>query len=247
MLDFETDAQCNALDAQLLDTHSPGNSLGDRIDVGQLWSDIGITITGKSRNNDPLGIFNSNCKPHNGTSVSGFSTPCGTSNANGDNDLATGKGSYGGISYDTDPQGNVLIFEENPGNGTPDDTARGGTIQFDFDRTKLSSVKLESIGILDDAKGWITINYMDGSLFEQEITNTEENELRFFSPGDLNLDKDVKKFTVRFTGSGAVSGVTFAELKSTPEPASLLGLAAVGGVGVGTWRKRRPKFLTVAD
>jgi hypothetical protein len=251
VLDFETDSQGNTLDANQLDTHGNGN----RVDVGNLWSDIGITITGDpKRGNAPLGLFNSNCKPYDdGVSLDGFTQACGTSKDNGDDDLATGQGfyneksngdfTYGGqnykYGYNTDPQGNVLIFEENPGNGTPDDTGIGGEIFFNFDRSKLERVVIESIGIIDDAKGEILVEYMDGSTFSETINIRNENELKFFNPDQ----KDVKNFMVKFNGSGAVTGVTFAEFKQTPapvpEPAGLLGLAIAGGFGARTLRKRQ--------
>jgi hypothetical protein len=260
VLDFETDAQGNTLDANQLDTHGNGN----RVNIGNLWSDIGITITGNPNDNAPLGLFNSNCKPYDdGISLSGFTQACGTSTSNGDDDLATGEGYYaqdrnGSFRYDvngngriqrnserfnyyynTVPQGNVLIFEENPGNGTPDDTSKGGEIFFNFDRSKLERVVIESIGIIDDAKGEIEVEYMDGSTFSETIHINGENELKFFNPEQ----KDVKNFLVKFNGSGAVTGVTFAEFKEAPapvpEPAGLLGLAIAGGFGARTLRKRQ--------
>jgi hypothetical protein len=262
VLDFETDAQGNTLDANQLDTHGNGN----RVDIGNLWSDIGITITGNPNDNAPLGLFNSNCKPYDdGISLSGFTQACGTSTSNGDDDLATGEGYYGqdrngsfrydvngngriqrnserfNYYYNTVPQGNVLIFEENPGDGIPDD--KGGSyarrMVFDFDREKIEEVVIGSIGIIDDATGKIRVNYTDNTWFEQEITNAGENDLRFFNPDQ----KDVKDFWVEFNGSGAVSGVTFAKFKEkpapVPEPTGLLGLAIAGGFGVRTLRKRQ--------
>jgi hypothetical protein len=279
VLDFETDAQGNSLrnydptlpgtNPNQLDTHGSG----DRVDIGSLWSDLGITIRGeRERNNEfvsydsPLGLFNSNCKPSDdGISLSGFTQACGTSTQNGDDDLATGEGYYGqdrngsfrydvngngsiqrnserfNYYYNTVPQGNVLIFEENPGDGIPDD--KGGSyarrMVFDFDREKIEEVVIGSIGIIDDATGKIRVNYTDNTWFEQEITNAGENDLRFFNPDQ----KDVKDFWVEFNGSGAVSGVTFAKFKEkpapVPEPTGLLGLAIAGGFGVRTLRKRQ--------
>lgn len=235
-LDFETDAFGNALDAKALDTHSKNG----RIDIGQLWADLGITITGSKSGGAPLGLFNTNCAPKGGTSNSGFTVAC-EEGRNGDNDLATGKGSYGNISYDTQAQGNALIFEENPGNGTPDDTAKGGEIRFDFNRSLLSSVKIEKIGILDDAQGEITVNYMDGSQFVQSITNAKENQLQFFNPDN----KQVQDFVVKFNGSGAISGVIFSEFNpigepaDVPEPMAGLGLLLVGGYGLRVMSRKR--------
>jgi hypothetical protein len=89
---------------------------------------------------------------------------------------------------------------------------------------------IESIGIIDDAKGEIEVEYMDGSTFSETIHINGENELKFFNPEQ----KDVKNFLVKFNGSGAVTGVTFAEFKEAPapvpEPAGLLGLAIAGGL-----------------
>jgi hypothetical protein len=49
---------------------------------------------------------------------------------------------------------------------------------------------LSSIGIIDDAKGEILVEYMDGSTFSETINNAGENELKFFNPDQ----KDVKNF-----------------------------------------------------
>ncbi|MEM8779087.1 MAG: PEP-CTERM sorting domain-containing protein [Cyanobacteria bacterium P01_G01_bin.49] len=234
-LDFDTDAQGNALNAQELDTHLPG----ERVDVGSLWQSIGIDISGDSK--APLGLFQTECLPSGSGAVSnnGFTTPC-ESGGDGDNDLATGDGQYKDIVYDTIPQGNALIFEENPGNGVPDDIAKGGTITFDFDRTFLSSVKLGEIGIIDDASGTIVVNFLDGTKFTQSITSTEENDLRFFTVPD----KQIANFSVEFNGSGAISGVAFTEFTAIPEinePSTILGVATVVALGTGLKRKKSQK------
>lgn len=235
-LDFMTDAFGNPLDPMALDTHA---TLADRVEIGSLWSSLGINIE-TANTSAPLGLFNTNCQPKGGTSLSGFTTPCEVG-SDGDNDLATGIGSYGNISYNTAPQGNALIFEENPGNGIPDDIAAGGKAFFLFDQTIVSSARIGEIGIIDDANGTITVNYLDGTpQFTQSITNSEENQLQFFTVPD----GQVESFSVEFDGSGAISGVIFTEfelqedLVAVPEPVSGVGAIVVLGLGMLVKRMR---------
>ncbi len=172
-----TDTYRNQADStyQSLDDGSLGN-------IGDLWSNIGVTITGSPNDGtSQLGLFNSNCVANGGTSSNGFTDPCNTSSTAGDPDLATGTGSYGTINYDTTPQANVLIFEENQLNGTPDDDVSGGTVTFTFDDILLNDVRLDQVAIIDDAQGSIVVNYADGSTFTQTLLNLEENELSFFN------------------------------------------------------------------
>lgn len=236
-LDFDTDANGNPLNANQLDGAGSNGFSTTADNIGDLWSSLGITIT--DNKSAPLGLFNSNCLPKGGVSNDGFTAPCNTSRRNGDPDLATGNGAYKGVTYNTAPQGNVLILEENAGNGTPDDIASGGTIRFSFNRALLSSVKLDQIGIIDDARGKIRVNFLDGTKLVQTITNREENELQFFN---INADKQVKDFEVSFKGSGAISGVAFSELKSVepvPEPMTILGSVVAVGMGAGLKRLRK--------
>ena len=210
--------------------------------IGSIWEDFGITITGLNNsqaalNSAPLGLFNSNCAPNGGTSESGFSFACAKSRSHGDNDLATGKGSYDNVSYDTQAQGNLLIFEENAGDGVADDTSRGGTFLFDIANDKNWTV--EHIGVVDDAKGKITYTYRDGSQSTESINIDGENELHYFTAAQ---EKAIANIAVQFNSSGGISGLRFREVESrayVPEPAAVLGLVAFGSVGTRLKRQRQ--------
>ncbi len=243
-LDFDTNGlngEGTALDARLMDgvgqdvegtTYSTTTG-----NIGSIWADYGISITAlfdDAAGDAPLGLFNSNCKPRGGTSASGFTDPCEikiNGKSFGDNDLATGVGSYkkGQIAYDTAPQGNLLIFEENVGNAAPDDTAGGGTILFEIADNKRWAI--ESIGLVDDASGLITYTYRDGSSSSEEISVLDENELKFFTGAQA---KEIAKIAVQFTDSAGISGLRFREMDKPrpkiPEPSALVGLLAVSGV-----------------
>jgi hypothetical protein len=247
ILDFEVDGRGNALDANDLDTHGAN----DRTDIGSLWSNLGITIEGKDTS-APLGLFNTNCRPVDARNISSqFTDPCGVDWNLGDNDLATGTGSYRRnrrspkISYDTTPQGNALIFEENPGNGTPDDTGSGGTIVFHFDlMNKLDEAILDKAFFIDDARGTIAIEYEDEKdPWSQAFRIDGENEVKEFMLGAEGETRNATKLSVTFDGSGAIGGLKFRSLKEkpapVPEPAGLLGLAIAGGFGARTLRKRQ--------
>ena len=103
-------------------------------DVADLFSFLGINIT--SSGADGVGLFNSQCNTSgNPTCVIGSGR-----DANGDNDLQTGR------PLITPAQGNLLISEENPGNGVPDDFEGAGELVFTFDQGgALNNVLLESI------------------------------------------------------------------------------------------------------
>lgn len=241
-LDFETDANGNALDALKLDDKTGQNGFSTKAgNIGDIWNSIGIDITVEG-SGAPLGLFDSECLANGGTSANGFTRPCNLNGRKGDPDLATGEGSYGKVSYNTTPQGNLLILEENAGDGTPDDTGRGGTIKFNFDLDNiLSSVKLDKIGTVDDAKGSILVNFLDGTSYSEKIQLTEENELAFFT---VDQTKAIKDFSVTFDGSGGITGIVFAEFQTkqaVPEPATLLGMAAVVGAGLGLKRRVETK------
>jgi len=142
----------------------------------------------------------------------------------GDPDLATGKGNYGSVSYDTPSQGVLLIIEENAGNGIPDDLGNGGKIRINFDRSILSSVKIGEITLVDDVRGSILVTYNDGtSNFNPTFNLTEENELSTYNPTDGQVDY----LEVDFSGrSGAIGSVFFTEFNTVAvevsEPSKIL-------------------------
>lgn len=209
--------------------------------IGNIWGEYGITITGLNKkgtkaNSAPLGLFNSACDPKNGSSNDGFTVDCENTingKTHGDNDLATGSGSYwhkgSQITYDTVNQGNLLIFEEDEGDGRPDDIAGGGTFIFDIAKDKQWSI--EHIAIVDDAKGQITYTYRDGTESFEKIDIKGENELQFFSAAQ---NKEISQVAVQFKGSGGIGGLRFRDMQppipTVPEPASAMGLVLVGGL-----------------
>ena len=240
LLDFNNDPQGNPIDAIAIDSESDAN----RIDVGSLFNSLGIDIS-TSGTNAPLGVFNSNCLPFNndgtpGTSNNGFTQPCNINGGTGDPDLATGQGSYNNITFDTEPQGNLLILEENPGNGIPDDIGSGGSIIFDFDRSILSRVIVGDITFVDDAAGNVEINFLDGGTdvivpFDLE----EENQLfsisEIFNVNNL-FNREVNNITINFDGSGGLASLFFTEFEfapiEVPETSNIFGLFVMVGLGV---------------
>ena len=238
VVDGDTSSAGKALDANKIDGRGMRVN-GERRkttkgNIGTIWEDYGVTITGLNKsgteaNSASLGLFNSNCTPKGGSSTSGFTVSCAESNSLGDNDLATGVGSYKNISYNTEAQGNLLIFEENAGNGVADDTAGGGTFVFDIADDKHWTV--EQIGVLDDAKGEITYTYRDGSQSAEDIEIHGENELQFFTAAQ---QKEIASIAVKFNGSGGITGLRFKELEekvpTVPEPSGVAGLMIFGAV-----------------
>ncbi|MEM1367507.1 MAG: PEP-CTERM sorting domain-containing protein, partial [Cyanobacteria bacterium P01_H01_bin.15] len=230
---------------------------------------IGITIT-KSQTNAPVGLFNSNCLPvgSGARSNQGFTRLCEGENPinnNGDNDLATGTGvnpdgnalfNPGSppppfsncltpppdqVNFCTEPQGNVLIFEENPGDGNPDDEVDNGKVTFDFNDRFV--VRIQEIFAIDDIEATLEIVFRDGDTFSEtlDVVGVENAVVSFgtgspFSNNPLPIpDKNVDSFSIQLsnpsgtsTSSGAISGVVFSDFPELPEPSTYLGLGTLG-------------------
>lgn len=230
----------DALNAYLLDGAGQYGYSTTSGNIGNIWAGEGVYITTDYTNggNDPLGLFNSNCNTSYGNITSANSTACASNRNNGDRDLATGQGSYGNVSYNTESQGNLLIFEEHAGRKGPDDNAKGGTITFDVTGKGWT---LDEIGFVDDIKnGLITYTFFDDSTETDTIKIDEENGLKFFAPAQV---KEIKTVAVKYHGSGAISGLRFKELEpvipTIPEPTAALGLIAFGTVATRLKRKQQ--------
>lgn len=175
-----------------------------------------------------------------------------------DKDLLTGD------DYGTDPQGNVLIIQNQSKNWhKPNDSARGGLISFSFDE----AVNLSNIDLLDvddyGSRGKQIIFTAYGEEKDEQgndvVLNTwrfdetalESGQVEQLSDGEgdnslyrFNFDEtQVKRFDVLYPGSGAIAGLKWETPEEapeeTPEPASVLGLLAVAGLGM-----RLKRFLT---
>lgn len=231
-----------------------------------LWTPLGIDIT----INGTLGLFNSECIPGGGSNSAAApaNIPCNIGGSNGDPDLATGNGSYTNgmnvINFNTTPQGNLLIREENPGNSIPDD-ASNGDILINFNQSILSQVRLESVTIVDDAEGNIIVTFTDNSQetisFNSSLTNpitgTNGNALLLnpseFSAGENALARiggftqnDVASLKIDFVGSGGFGAFDFIEFSGSDVKVPLefspsLGLLLSGAslFGVNYFRNKR--------
>ncbi|WP_330203894.1 hypothetical protein [Cyanobacterium sp. Dongsha4] len=204
--DFEKDLEDNYLDPFVLDTYEDS----EQNSVGTIWKSRGIIISTKDTNK-PVGLFQSNCIPTNGVSLTAKEKKC-QEESYGNNGLATGEGKYflksNQISYKTEPQGNILIIENTPGNGIPEDSPDGGKIRFDFDRTLLSNVVVDKIGIVDHAKGNILVKYIDGEEYIKTIHHKQRNQLEFYEiPSG-----EIEYIEVTFQGNGGITEITFDKL-----------------------------------
>lgn len=234
---FESDPDGNYLDPFTLDKNTDKTG---KI-VGEIWRSQGVIISTKNTDR-PVGLFQSNCVPENGKSLTATEVPCKQGEF-GSNGLATGQGEYlldkmGDWNFQTEPQGNILIIEENPGNGIPQDSPGGGTIRFDFDRTVLSSVVANRIGIVDNAKGTIKVKFMDGEEYIKEFNQEERNQLEYYKIPE----GEIEYIEVTFEGNGGITGVEFDKFIALGIPNALPALAApafltpalIGGGVLGT-------------
>ncbi|MEL7243868.1 MAG: PEP-CTERM sorting domain-containing protein [Cyanobacteria bacterium J06643_5] len=221
------------------------------VKLDKLWADYGLEMDSSVKE---LWLYNSNCKAKNGVSESGFKKKC----TGDDQDLATGKGKYGNIEYDSPEQGKVLIIQENE-KGGPDDLRGGGKITFNF--TDELGVDFNNIGLLDFDDPGVPIfdfTFLDGSTqqFQFGLDADEndpmvtllsedwdgnalkgENSLRQY---DFELSQNIKQLDITLPGSGAVTYVDYERTvkRKVPEPTSVLGLF-LGTAAVATIKRKR--------
>ena len=237
-------------------TYSTTNS-----NIGDLFKGFGVTISvTPNTSGEPLGLFNSNCKPQGETNNLGngdrAAESCGSSSSIGDPDLATGSFSYDSITHDTEPQGNLLIIEETGngnqgevGDGRPDDSGAGGTITFTFDDNIIA--KFQDLVFVDDVSGSVDLNFRDGSAFQTnnfevvdsgDSNNTAENEVRNLTDlvSPVNQEKDLESIDINFDGSGGVSAVVFSEYRQVPfEAETSFGVLIAAGYGLYRYYKHK--------
>ena len=158
VLDFENDASGNALDG--------GTQVGDQ------WSDWGLSIIGKNYrtgdNNAPLLLYD-------------------TSKSGADNDLRTG------ATWGTPNQGNALIIQEyNNGSynlNTPDDEAKGGHVWFNFDQ----EVGFNQFSLLD-----IDDNFGTKSGTQVRVLGKDADNNTVLN---INVDNLIKRFAAEYDDS----------------------------------------------
>lgn len=237
-LDFESDAAGNPIKV------GNGNKSDGNGDViSNQWLDWGVSISAeRNGSSEPLLLFNSNC----------FEESC----TGDDDDLATGE------PFGTEPQGNVLIIQQNNNKlWDPNDDRNGGTISFDFMN---GGVDLNSITLLDVDDDFGR-NGVDSIMFTAYFTDGTNQEIDIFSlpdgpdsivtqlsdvTGDNSLYEfslglsDVMRFDVTYPGSGAIASIQWddEDTQDIPEPVSAVGLLAAGVIGAGaTLRQKRTR------
>ncbi|MEM1362450.1 MAG: VPLPA-CTERM sorting domain-containing protein [Pseudomonadota bacterium] len=199
---------------------------------GSEFTDLGVTLS----SNKQLALFNSNCGPDHGNTCNSVGT---------DSDLATG------ASFDSTPEGQILIINSGS-NANPNDDRRGGIFSFDF----TDPVTFQNIRILDlDEHAFynkltLTFTYGDGSS-EAFSGNADlagrttllnpnfagDNSVRDVSFGLGN----VTEVDVRFNNmSGAIASIQYDRATApVPLPSSVYMLAAgLGGLAYMRHRRR---------
>jgi len=175
-----------------------------------------------------------------------------------DEDLLTGFDSLTGKTYlaangdrSNTPinLGNVLIIQENNRYYNPDDNANGGLISFGFeDLVNLSSIDLLDVSDDFGRRGQQIVFAAYGEndekintwMFDEEALangtaeqlsqGTDDNSLYRF-----NFDTaGIKRLDVLYPGSGAIAALRWEQNQNPPtipEPASIVGLLAIAGLG----------------
>lgn len=222
------------------ETDAAGNALSPSTQISDQWSDWGLELSAsRNGNSRPLLLFDSNC----------FQDTC----SGNDPDLATGE------EFGTDPQGNVLIIQENMQFSDPDDDFRGGTVTFDFINGGINLDFISLLDMSDDTRASqtdVTFTVYSGDTIDEisydlasmtdgvtRLSNTtEDNSLYQVDLGYSN----VQQLDVSYPGSGAIASIQWDDEVSTdiPEPASVLGLlVAVGAGSTAVYRRRAENSL----
>ncbi|AFZ44890.1 hypothetical protein PCC7418_2752 [Halothece sp. PCC 7418] len=277
ILDFETDLSGNSLNANTLDDSGQSLDIDGTIgnetvsttnnNVGLIYQQAGLTITATAPGGGlgTVGLFNSNCTPDGGSSNN---TPAATvscenenGNGNGDNDLATGTGfnpdagsspedpnnSDPNINYTTELQGNLLILEENVGDGEPDDVGAGGTLTLDFQTTQTDFIRarIGSITFVDDASGDFVFNFRDGTNQTVSFDAPDENDLTTVDitnalTNQNNEDKLLDSVDISFSSSGGISTIVYSEYRRVPfEAETSFGIVIAGAYGLYRYYKHK--------
>jgi len=220
------------------------------VKLDKLWADYGLEMDSSRKE---LWLYNSNCKAKNGVSESGFKKKC----TGDDPDLATGKGAYNNIKYDSPEQGKVLIIQENE--GKPDDLLGGGKITFNF--TDELGVDFNNIGLLDfDDPGQpiFDFTFVDNTTqqFQFGLDADENNPMVTLLSKDwdgnalkgnnslrkyeFDFSQNIKQLDITLPGSGAVTYLDYERTikRKVPEPTSMLGLVLVSAAVTAIKRKR---------
>ena len=170
------------------ETDGSGAAMGAGDIVDAQYQDLGLTISANQRRSktDLAMVFDSN-------------NPTG-----GDDDL-----DY--ASLENKP-GNILIISEDGDQSDPDDSARGGSITFNFD----APVDLTSIVALDAERGGVFRAFDDAGNLVGKVRfgGTEDNGL---VEVDLSSLTNVSKLVARVKGSGALDDLTV-KRKVVPPP-----------------------------
>eukprot|EP00549_Striatella_unipunctata_P024681 CAMPEP_0118699950 /NCGR_PEP_ID=MMETSP0800-20121206/16247_1 /TAXON_ID=210618 ORGANISM="Striatella unipunctata, Strain CCMP2910" /NCGR_SAMPLE_ID=MMETSP0800 /ASSEMBLY_ACC=CAM_ASM_000638 /LENGTH=128 /DNA_ID=CAMNT_0006600351 /DNA_START=331 /DNA_END=717 /DNA_ORIENTATION=- len=103
-------------------------------------------------------------------------------------------------------RGKILILSEDGDRRDPDDSAKGGSLFFHFDRP----VRVESFILLDVERheiGQITLfNAHDDIIFDSKIHGHGDNTQKVIHTGPTN---NVKSMVVRLAGSGAIDDIRY--------------------------------------
>lgn len=210
-IDFDTDPLGNTLEA------------GTGFD-SNAYAAIGVTISGSSRFDSPLNLFDSGFGDLPRNAPGGRGT-------GGDEDLGTG------ARFGSPNLGNILIFQELRDNplGNPDDDAAGGEVTFHF-ADGADEISLTLVDIDENRDVGFRALLADGTVAEIDPLGSTlvnpgfpgNNAVRVL---DFSfLDEPVVAFGVDLTGfSGAIGELSFRPAGiNIPAPAVAAGLSLAG-------------------
>jgi len=240
IIDFETAPDGTTLDPIQLDGSGQqididGDGIKETVstsngNVGDIYQQFGLTVTSSIKT---IGLFDSSCP-------GGCGDPKSDGFSQSDPDLETGS------NFGTEPQGNLLIIEENAGDDFPDDQGSGGSMTLDFDETQFI-VKIDKLTFVDDiSNGEINFYFDDGTSTMQTFAGNEDNDvfdltlLNGTGTNENYRDKQVDKIDITFGSSGGVGALAFTEYRQVPfEAETSFGVLIAAGYGLYRYYKHK--------
>ena len=235
--DFNNDRQGNPIKTIGIDSQREGI---DCLDMGSMDNSLPINISARVAT-DSLGFFNNNCLHFNSnntlaTSNNEFAQLCNTNDATKDYDLAMGQNNYNNITFNSQPQGNLLILEENLRDSILDKTDEDPFIMANFDCNTSSSVILGDNTFINKIERNIEINFINRKEDTVLLYNLMEENQLFFISEIINPFEDIAD---QINLLSINKEITSNSNTNIPEPSPLIGIGMMVTLGLILNKKKQ--------